>query len=121
MSPKWVAVADLVGVATAAIQKNCREVDECIRSTIQKWINDAPNLTIYNCTWNGLCILLKDIEKGATSQKLKQAIAADVSTLKENYSAGIIVTEFVSMLLVHNVTLKIITNYSGEAKGACKQ
>ena len=91
MAPDWNTVADLVGISTAvtgSIKKNFREVEDCIKTAIQRWIDDAPNLPNYKCTWNGLCTLLRDMKKGAVQKRLKQAIAADVSTLKKNFSAG---------------------------------
>ena len=87
----WKTVANLVGISpavTGSIGKNFRVVEDCIEIAIQKWIDDAPNLTNYKCTWNGLGRLLSDIHKGAVHKRLKQAIAADVSTLKKNFSAG---------------------------------
>ena len=88
MAPDWTTVADLVGISTGSIKKNCREVEDCIKTAMKRWIDDAPNLTNYKCTWNGLCTLLSDMQKGAVHKRLKQAIAADVSTLKKNFSAG---------------------------------
>ena len=86
LGPDWEKVADLVGVpshVTRAIKKDNSDVEDCIRSVTEKWIEDAPRLNDYKCTLNGMCRLLIDIGQGAASKHLRQAMEADVSSFKK--------------------------------------
>ena len=91
LGPDWEKVADFVGLpshVTRAIKKDNRDVEDCIRSVTEKWIEDAPRLNDYKCTLNGMCRLLIDIGQGAASKHLRQAMEADVSSLKKNFQPG---------------------------------
>ena len=74
MAPHWKDVARLIGMDTEIIQKdNPNDSLKCIEAVMRKWIQDAPNITSYPCTWKGLCELLDDIELGEASKKLREA------------------------------------------------
>ena len=91
LGPDWEKVADFVGLpshVTRAIKKDNRDVEDCIRSVTEKWMEDAPRLNDYKCTLNGMCRLLIDIGQGAASKHLRQAMEADVSSLKKNFQPG---------------------------------
>ena len=86
LGPDWERVADFVGFpshVTRAIKRDNSDVEDCIRSVTEKWIEDAPRLNDYKCTLKGMCRLLIDIGQGAASKRLRQAMEANVSTLKE--------------------------------------
>ena len=86
LGPDWEKVADLVGLlpeVTRAIRKDNSDVEDCIRSVTEKWIEDAPRLNDYKCTLNGMWRLLIDIGRGAASKHLRQAMEANVSSLKK--------------------------------------
>ena len=87
LGPDWETVADLVGLlhhVTRAIEKDNQDVEGRVRSVIQKWIDDAPRLDNYKCTLNGMCRMLIDIGQGAASKRLRQAMEANVSSLKKS-------------------------------------
>ena len=91
LGSEWTEVADLVGISIPAvntIRKNNREVGDCIRSVMDRWIQDALNMQSYPCTWNGMRKLLNNIRRTAASKELRKALEADMSTLKRNFSAG---------------------------------
>ena len=86
LGPDWEKVADYVGLSshvTRSIKRDNSDVEECIRSVTEKWIEDAPRLKKYKCTLNGMCRLLIDIGQGAANKHLRQAMEANVSSLKK--------------------------------------
>ena len=86
LGPDWENVADLVGLppqVTRAIKRDNQDVEYCIRSVTEKWIEDAPRMNNYKCTLNGMSRLLIDIGQGAASKHLRQAMEANVSSLKK--------------------------------------
>ena len=46
---------------------------ECICEVMKNWMDDAPILTTYPCTWKGLCNLLDDAELDKVSEELAEA------------------------------------------------
>ena len=86
LGPDWDKVADLVGLlpeVTRAIKKDNSDMEECIKSVTENLIEDAPRLNDYKCTLNGMLRLLIDIGHGAASKRLRQAMEANVSSMKK--------------------------------------
>ena len=103
LAPYWEIVADLVGLpsqVTRAIKRDNRDVEDCIRSVTEKWIEDAPRLNDYKCTLNGMCRLLIDIGQGAASKHLRQAMEANVSSLNKRGKHLILKTPLSSKLQI---------------------
>ena len=91
LASRWSNVAKLIGLSDskiANIQKNNRDVEDCIDEVMKCWIEDAPNLSCYKCTWDGMCKLLVDLELSSQSEVLKEAIKAEQSTLRGNFTEG---------------------------------
>ena len=91
LGPDWEKVADHVGLESyvvRAIKSDNREVEDCIRSVTEKWMDDPYRLNEYKCTLNGMCRLLIDIGQGAASKHLRQAMEANVSSIKKNFHPG---------------------------------
>ena len=68
---------------TKAIKRDNSEVNDCIRSVTEKWIENATSLNDYKCTLNGMCRLLIDIGQGVASRRLRKAMEANVSSLRK--------------------------------------
>ena len=101
----WEKVADYVGLpshVTRAIRKDNRDVEDCIRSVTEKWIEDAPTLNEYKCTLNGMCRLLIDIGQGAASKHLRQAMEANVSSLKKT---GTLIIKYITFFVETNAII----------------
>ena len=92
LSSIWQEISDLLqldGFTRDAIEtKNHGDPKKCIRDVIEKWLNEGKALTTnYANTWNGLCSLLEDVKFSTVCGKLKDALKADVSSLKNNITS----------------------------------
>ena len=129
LGPDWEKVADFVGLpshVTRAIKKDNRDVEDCIRSVTKKWIEDAPRLNDYKCTLNGMCRLLIDIGQGAASKHLRQAMEANVSSLKKNFQPGkhicsiscvIYTTSFIIFTTAEPIQVQCFLTYPDQMSG----
>ena len=74
MAPHWKVVANLIGLKKEIIAVNHRDdALECIRGVMKEWMINAPNITTYSCTWNGLCNLLDNAQLGKAREDLQEA------------------------------------------------
>jgi len=84
----WKKVSDLLkldgNTITNVETKYNRDPEQCIRDVMRRWLNDENKSANYQCTWNGLCQLLEDVELSTVSTHLKEALAADASSFHGN-------------------------------------
>ena len=86
----WRDLSDLLnldGYTRKIIEtKYPRDPKQCVRDVIEKWLNDEAKLSDHNykCTWNGLCLLLEDLQLSSASKQLQEALRADISSFNNN-------------------------------------
>ena len=95
MSSKWKEVAGMIGLSKAEIDNIAapgmgREMTDCMRDVFGKWMENSdtlPNHTCYPLTWDGLCNILQDSDSDTLVKRLKEALAAEQSTLRNTFPA----------------------------------
>ena len=60
----------------------------CLMEVLGKWTANDVNLSNYKqypATWRGVFNLLSNFSDGALAKKLKEALEAEISTIRQNY------------------------------------
>ena len=83
MSPHWKKASDLLGLPpdhTTRIEMNHqRAVESCCREVMAQWLTDADGVYNYSTTWEGLCLLLEDMELSTIAENLRFIVCPDTS------------------------------------------
>ena len=98
MSPKWKEVAVVIGLSQVAISIITapgmgREMIDCMREVFGKWMENCdvlPNRKRYPLTWDGLCNILQDSDSVMVMKRLREALDAEQSTLRNTFPASYI-------------------------------
>ena len=86
-------VSDLLKLNSFKMQlikdRHHHDPEKCIRDVINTWILDGRSLSCnYKCTWNGLCLLLKDVQLSSIADDLEDALSAEISSFNDNWTAN---------------------------------
>ena len=68
-----------------------REIVDCMRDVFGKWMENCdvlPNHKRYPLTWDGLCNILEDSDSVMVMKRLREALNAEQSTLRNTFSAS---------------------------------
>ena len=76
MSSRWRDVGDLLGVASSRLEgihtQHMGEVKQCCRSVLLDWLEMEEKS--YPASWEGLLVLLKDMQLNNLAKKLNEAL-----------------------------------------------
>lgn len=87
IAPKWKDVARLIGVSNPKIANiehpgSGKTPEQCSHEVLTIWQEISNNTNDYTYSWNGLFVLVQDIEMDVLAEDLKGAISCQQSTVR---------------------------------------
>ncbi len=86
----WEKVSDIIGINTSKrkqIAQRITDPQRCIVEVFEYWLSDEVAIrSRYLATWNGLVMLLNDLQTSTNSILLKEALSATISSFNNNFT-----------------------------------